>query len=87
MVNVQLYKLFREEERTNKKYRNHRTRSQIQLNTTMSMTLSFIEYLCGPWVSRDCVFSEFGNSTFILSTIEYDYVACFCDHCIQEKKR
>ena len=49
------------------------------------MTLGFIEYLCGPWVSRDCVFSEFGNSTFILSTIEYDYVACFCDHCIQKR--
>ena len=49
------------------------------------MTLSFIEDLCGPWVSRDCVFSEFGNSTFILSTIEYDYVACFCDHCIQKR--
>ena len=51
----------------------------------MSITLSFVEDLCGPWVSRDCVFSEFGESCCFLSTIEYDYVACFCDHCIQER--
>ncbi len=51
----------------------------------MSMTLSVIKDICGLWVSRDCIFSEFGDSTNILSTIEYDYVACFCDHCIRKR--
>jgi hypothetical protein len=49
------------------------------------MTLSFVKGLCGPWVSRGCIFSEFGNSSYILSTIEHDYVACFCDHCIRKR--
>ena len=51
----------------------------------MSMTLSFVKDICGPWVSRDCIFSESGNSIYISSTIEYDYVACFCDHCIRKR--
>ena len=45
-------------------------------------TCLYLEDVCGSWTtSEDRFVSDFGEIRYPLSTVEYEYTGCQCDHC------